>query len=239
MINQKYNTLVLEDDPIDQDLIQILISKTPDLQLIEICSTVAEAINYLLEGEIDLFISDIHLPDQNGLDLIRSLPKRPLIILSSSYPEYAVQGFELNVLDYWVKPVTFDRFLQGIQRVRQQFELHQMSIPQKQDYFFVKSDLKFVKLFFEEVNYISAEKDYIKIHTDKKIWMVNLPTKVIEKQLPTEYFIRIHRSYLVNISKIDSFNSISVFVGEDELPLGMSYREQVTAELLKNRFLHR
>ena len=195
-----------------------------------------EAFEWLQGNQVDLMFLDIEMPDLNGIDFLKGLSRRPEVILTTAYREYALEGYELNVVDYLLKPISFDRFFKAISKLKQ-FALER-SIPQGEsssnklrNSFYVYSDKRNVKVYFDEIEYVESIKDYVRIHTTKGNIISKDTISRYESLLP-DHFLRIHRSYIVNIDSLTAFTQHDVEIGQKELPIGVSYRKKVS-QLLK------
>jgi len=235
-------TIIIDDEPFALTLLQEELSKIPFLKIEAAFGNPIMAINYLQQHQIDLVFTDISMPDINGLQLIKSISNKPMFILATAHKEHAVEGFELNVVDYLVKPYSFDRLFKAVLKAQELFSLRQKPeiessivdsiIENTPNHIFVKSDYKDVKIDFHEITYISALKDYIKIFLEnqEKAIITQMNLKAIEEILPSDKFCRVHRSYLVNVKKVNAFNKTELYIGKVEIPIG---------DLYKNNFLQR
>jgi two-component system LytT family response regulator len=226
--------IAVDDEPLALELLEDNISKLPYLQLEAKCSNAMEAMKVLQSKTIDLIFLDIQMPGLTGLQFIQSLPTKPMIILVTAYEKFALEGFNLDVVDYLVKPVSLERFVKACNKANELYQLkntnHQItgSTP---DYFFVNVDYSLLKISFSDIVWIEGLKDYIKIHlksTTKPV-ITRMSMKTLEEQLPAQKFIRIHKSYFVSIEHISAIRKSSVFVGTMELPVGENYKDAVTA----------
>lgn len=229
MKDMKINCLVLDDDPISRTIVCNYINQVDSLHLVASCENPMQAMTYLHNNQIQLVFSDIEMPMLNGLEFIKSLNDPPLFIFITSHQEYALEGFEVNATDFLTKPFTYARFLKAVNKALEAIAGAQKElIDVQKDYFFVKLDSKLIKLYFDEVIYVEAQKDYVKIYTTTgKPQLVWLNLKHIEEQFPPDLFVRSHRSYIVNISKVDIILNEELIIGNTSIPLGMSYKEQV------------
>jgi two-component system LytT family response regulator len=224
--------IAVDDEPLALELLEDNISKVPFLQLEAKCSNAMEAMKVLQSKPIDLIFLDIQMPGLTGLQFIQSLPKKPMIILVTAYEKFALEGFNLDVVDYLVKPVSLERFVKACNKA---WELHQLKNPNNPsdapDYFFVNVDYSLLKITFSDIVWIEGLKDYIRIHlkSTPKAVITRMSMKTLEEQLPPQRFIRIHKSYFVSIEYISAVRKSSVFVGTMELPVGDSYKETVAA----------
>lgn len=225
----KINCLVIEDDPISRTIVCNYINQVESLNLIASCENPMQAMNYLHTNNIQLVFSDIEMPMLSGLEFIKSLKEPPLFIFITSHQEYALEGFEVNATDFLTKPFTYIRFLKAVNKAIEAIIGTQKEfIDIQKDYFFVKLDSKLIKFYFDEVLYVEAQKDYVKIFTiTGKPQLIWLNLKHIEEQFPTDLFVRTHRSYIVNISKVDIILNDELIISNTSIPLGMSYKEGV------------
>ena len=228
----KTRCLIVDDEPLAAEAMQILIDKFDDLRLVATCTDAIHAFEVLRNGRIDLMFLDIQMPEMTGLEFLRSLSKPPKVILTTAYRDYAIQAFELNVVDYLLKPISFDRFLRAINKYYEAIPKQVISPESSsseassKDYFFVKADKKNVKIQFQNVLYIESLKDYVKIVCrDKTVISKIMISELIEK-LPARLFIRIHRSYIICIPNIDTFSTTSIEVSGKEIPIGRNYKNE-------------
>lgn len=237
------NCLVIDDEPLARKGIINYIERVDYLHFGGQCGSAAEAQEMLNEETVDLMFLDIKMPKINGLEFLKSLKNPPLVILTTAYPDYALEGFALDVVDYLLKPIDFERFLQAAQKAYEIQQLQKGSDPQEgteqNNFIYVKDDQKYVKILIEDILFIEAWKDYVMIYTpeDKQIALVNI--KNMEKQLPPAPFIRVHRSYLVAKNRIDAMRGNMLDVSGYEIPVGRSYRDQVYEEVISRNLISR
>lgn len=244
------NVIIVDDEPLAQDVLETYIEKIPDLNLVQKCSNALEANEALRSNDIDLMFLDIQMPQLTGTDFLRSLANPPVVIFTTAYSNYAVDGFELNALDYLLKPISLERFLKAANKAVEQIELKRkgaevgsapasVAAEKEADFMFVKADKKLVRVYYHDVVYIEGLKDYVIIRlTDSRV--VTLQTmKSLEEKLPNHIFRRIHRSYIVNIHKIDAVMGNMVEVQEKgqakHLPVGKNYRDDLLELINQNR----
>lgn len=227
--------IAVDDEPLALELLEDNISKVPFLNLVAKCSDALEAMKVLQQQSVDLIFLDIQMPGLTGLQFIQSMAVKPMIILITAYEKYALQGFNLEVTDYLVKPVSLDRFVKACNKAWELFQLKNKpaitpsSIQTAPDYFFVNVDYSLLKVNFADIMWVEGLKDYVKIHlksTARSI-ITRISMKSIEEQLPSGRFLRIHKSYIVSIENITAVRKNSVFIKEMELPVGENYREMV------------
>ncbi len=221
-------TIILDDEKPAITILTKFVSKIPFVELILATTNPFEALEVLNTQKIDLLLSDIEMPDITGLELLKSLEKKPMIIFTTAYEDYALQGYELDVVDYLVKPIRFERFLKGINKAHKLYKLNNAaSTATKTSYLFLKADYKTVKIALDDILYIEGLKDYVKVYTQENMVVTRLNLKGIEEKLPLEDFLRVHRSYIVAVSKITAFQKSNISIGEIDIPFGNTYREQV------------
>lgn len=229
--------IIVDDEPLALDLLEDNISKIPFLELKGRCKSATEALTVLQHNHIDLVFCDIQMPGLNGLQLIRSLVTPPMFIMITAYENYAVEGFNLDVVDYLLKPVSFDRFLRACNKALE--KSNSRNAPKAEpvhkaeeapDYIFLPVDYSMVKVMLGEIRMIEALKDYIKIHfitAAKRPLLVRMSMKAMEELLPHTAFIRIHKSYIVSIGEISAIRKNALYINELELPIGEQYKDAV------------
>ena len=225
--------IIIDDERHAIDVLEHYVRQIPDLQLLASFTNPLEALQFLNKASADLLFLDIQMPEISGIDLIRTIPNRTKIILTTAYSEFVTEGFELEVADYLLKPVPFPRFLKAVQRVQQAIAINSAREPADtgelaDDYFFVKTEMKgkILKINFREIDYIEGEKNYVAIyHTGVKT-MALLNMKDLEDRLPARYFMRIHRSFIIPLEKIVAIegNSVSLRAIKEKILLGDTYR---------------
>jgi DNA-binding LytR/AlgR family response regulator len=239
------NVIIVDDEPLAQDVLETYIEKIPEFNLVRKCSNAFEANETLKQHDIHLMFLDIQMPQLTGTDFLRSLAHPPVVIFTTAYSNYAVDGFELNALDYLLKPISMERFLKASNKAIEQIGMQQDrqtgTKPEEEgpDFIFVKADKKLIKINFNDVIYIEGLKDYVIIRL-KETRVVTLQTmKSLEDKLPSDIFRRIHRSYIVNMDKVDAIMGNMVEVQEKgqikHLPIGKNYRDELQDLIDKNR----
>ncbi|WP_428655363.1 LytR/AlgR family response regulator transcription factor [Runella sp.] len=225
--------VVVEDEPLARNLLEQYILKVSHLQLVKSFSNPLTALEFLRNNSVDILFSDIQMPEITGISLLKILPKKPLVVLTTAYSEYAIEGYELDVLDYLLKPITLERFLKSVEKATQRLSvLPPSTIPeatapndQTQSCIFVKDGTKLVKIRLSEILYIEGLKDYVTIYTkDKKV--VTLQTlKSLEVLLTPHHFIRVHHSYIVSFEAIDTIDKEKIQIGKMWIPISDTYRK--------------
>lgn len=213
--------LVIDDEPLQQDVLVDYIKECPQLELAGKLDDGADVPHFLKENPIELLFLDINMPLLNGVDLIKRLPNPPMVIFTTAYSEYAVEGFNLNAVDYLLKPISFERFKKAVEKV-----LERNSIASQSDALFVKVDKKNYRLEFDDIHFIEACGDYVKIHITDQCLMVHSTLKAMESKLCGKQFIRIHKSYIVSLLKIDYVEGNLISIGENKLQMSTSYKRE-------------
>ena len=227
------NCIIVDDEPIARDILRTYIGQVPYLTLVGECEDAFEAMQVLNKQDVDLVILDINMPRFTGLDMLRSLKKYPAIIITSAYPEYALEGFELSVTDYLLKPFSFPRFVQATEKVVTKSSYpSSLAIPvETEDFLMVKSDKKLAKVFFNEIIYVEAYGNYIFIYREHDRIMSKQTLTQLEDQLPELRFVRIHKSYIVSLKSIKFLEGNEVSIGNKKLPVGKVYRDNLMKKL--------
>lgn len=224
--------MIIDDEPIARDIIRNHIAATPGLSLVKSCMNASEAYEGLHEHKVDLIFLDIQMPVITGTDFLRSLRTPPLVVFTTAYHNYAVEGFELNSVDYLLKPITYERFYQAIQKVRDRLTIQpaQQTAPPV-DYIFIKQESRLVRIHFDQIRYVEAEKDFSTVFITDKKFLAGMHLKMFENMLPADQFFRVHRSFIVNLSKISSINGNMVEIGKTEIPIGANYKNELMKKL--------
>lgn len=226
--------LIIDDNKMARMAMRQLVSQVQSLELVAECSDAIEAYNHLTREPIDLLLLDIEMPDMTGIELTKKLGpnNRPLIIFTTAKTDYAVEAFELNVVDYLVKPVTLARFLQALERAKEATESKRQDVKiEAQEFVFVKDNGVLKKLNVDDILYLEAMGDYVKVHTGQKFHVLHSTLKAIEEKLPAAKFLRVHRSYIVALSKIDYIQDGSIYIGKASVPLAETYKVMLNKKL--------
>jgi DNA-binding LytR/AlgR family response regulator len=224
--------MIVEDETLAQQVIQNHLEKISSFELVAICSNALEAKEVLNKQEVDLIFLDIQLPGMTGLHFLRSLPNPPLVVLTTAYAEYALESYEFNVIDYLLKPISFERFSKMVNKIvegRLFTKITKEKDSGFNDHIFIKSNSKFFKVNFSEIIFIEGMKDYLKIHTTEYKLVTHQTMNEIEKILPSKQFIRVHKSYIISVAFIKSIygNSIEMEKEKITIPIGINYKEKV------------
>lgn len=232
---EKYNCIIVEDEPLAAEVLEDYIRQIPFLQLKGICADAIYAMESLQKEKIDVVFLDIHLPRLKGLDFIKTLKNPPQIILTTAHREYALEGYELNVVDYLLKPVSFNRFLAAVNKLKARpgaevlFPVPSYSTSERL-YLFVNVNKKRIKVYLDEILYIESKKEYIKIVTAQNSYLTKFQLGEIEEQLAKNNFLRVHRSFIVSKEKVQAFSTSEIEVGGVQIPIGRSYKELVMGQ---------
>ena len=233
---RKISCVIVDDETMARVVLASFVDKIPNLELVKSCKNAMEAFEVVNQQKIDIFFLDINMPDISGLSLAKTINQKSKIIFTTAYREYAVDGFNLQAVDYLLKPIPFDRFLQAINRyfegvyfIENEIKTEESTL--KNDFIFVRSERKMVKINFDEILYIESLSDYIKIYLADKISTTRETISNIETKLPTNNFLRIHRSYIVNLKKVVSYTNEFVEIGKKAIPISRTYKENVLKKL--------
>lgn len=225
--------LIVEDEPLAVDIISDFISQVPFLQLVAVCNDAFSAMEVLKKETIDLIFLDIHLPKLKGLDFLSTLKKPPMVVITTAYHEFALKSYEYNVIDYLLKPIEFSRFMMAISKVIDRNILVEPIISSgsnEKPSLFVTVNKKKIRIAFDQILYIESQRENIKIVAEDKTIQTRYLISDIESVLPNG-FLRIHRSFIINIEKIEAFDSATIEIGKKEIPIGRSYKDFVLAKL--------
>jgi len=241
------HVIIVDDEPLAQDVLETYIQKVPELKLVQKCSNALEANEALQKHQVDLMFLDIQMPQLTGIDFLKTLAHPPMVIFTTAYSDFAVEGFELNALDYLLKPISLERFMKAVNKAMDQLQLQRDAADtqspatneDEREFFFVKADKKLVKVRFDDIIYIEGLKDYVIIRMDDSRVITLQTMKSLEEKLPDEIFQRIHRSYIVNVQKIEALMGNMVEVMEKgkvkHLPIGKNYRDELQAIVNRNK----
>ncbi|MBK9401622.1 MAG: response regulator transcription factor [Bacteroidetes bacterium] len=224
----KLKCIIVDDEPLAQEVLERYLENIRELELVTKCNNALEAFEVLNHENIDLMFLDISMPVISGIDFLRSLRKSPAVIITTAHPDFALQGYELDVVDYLVKPVSLERFMKAVNKALDRVKQHAPSErSNKADFMFVKSDQKLIRINFSDISYIEGMKDYVKIFTKEKMIVTLHTMKFFESSLPSDGFIRVHKSYIVNASAIKSIAGNELELQQARIPIGSSYKDQL------------
>lgn len=229
--------IVVDDEPMAREILASFIEKIPNLQLVKSCKNAMEAFEVINSEKIDLFFLDINMPEVTGLSLAKLIPSNSKVIFTTAYREYAVEGFNLKAVDYLLKPIAFERFLEAVNKFFETVNVHVSNLNNTaepvSDFFFVRSERKMVKINFDAILYIESLSDYLKIHTETKTIVTRETITNIEAKLPQKLFLRIHRSYIVAIKSITSYTNEYIEIKKKALPISRTYKEAILKKMEK------
>lgn len=234
--------IIVDDEPLAREGMELNVNEMDFLELKGQFGDAISAYNYLSENEVDLMFLDIQMPgEMTGLDLVKALKEPPLVIFTTAYPEYAVEGFELDVVDYLVKPIRMQRFIQAVNKAKDKFTQDQGGVQSDDDgdYIYIKADRKFVRLRLDDIQYIQGMKDYVMVYTQESRYMTAMNIKTIFNQLDNPSFVRISKSYIINANFIKEVNQNGVLIGDEEIPLGKTYKDDFIERFIKGRLIQR
>jgi len=231
------NCLIVDDEPIARQGIQEYIDQVEFLHATAVCKNAIEASSALQNNHIDLVFLDIQMPKITGIDFLKNLSNPPLVIFTTAFPEYAIEGYELNVMDYLLKPISFERFFKSVLKVQAYLSLRlRHEVTQVENYFFIKSNQKIEKVLIADILYVEALSNYVILYTKNKKHIVYMSFKGMESQLPEGLFIKIHKSYIVAVNAIQTIDNNEVILADHILPISKSYRTQVMQRIERNLF---
>lgn len=239
------NCIVVDDEPLARQGMEMNIASIASLQLLGSFSNALAASDFLRKEKVDLMFLDINMPELNGLDFLKSLRDAPLVIFSTAYPQYALESYELDAIDYLVKPIRIERFLKAVNKAENHLRLLQQEVSKshvekiEDDFVFIKADRKYFKIYFKDILYIEGLKDYVIIYTaDNKI-ITSMNVKTIAAQLPVSIFARVSKSYIVNVLHITSFDNELVYIQNNEIPLGQSFKDDFIKQYIDGKIVRR
>lgn len=226
----KLNCVITDDEPIALEILEDYARLIPELNMVAKCRNAMETLTVLRQNEVDVLFIDIHMPEITGLDFVRSLKKKPAIIFTTAYPNYAIDGFEVDAIDYLLKPISIERFLRAMDKVYMRTTQKETEVRQTHDkpFFFIKSNTDLIKVEYDSILYIEGLENYVKIHCEHKTIISFSTMKNMEDMLAAQRFLRIHRSYLINLNKVSSVKNHIFRVGNIDLVTGKSYRKTVS-----------
>jgi len=237
--------LAVDDEMLALDLLEDNIRKVPFLELVKKCQSAFEAVEILRQQQVDLLFLDIQMPDLSGIQLLKSLQKKPIVIFTTAFSNYAIEGYDLDIMDYLLKPYTFERFLKSVNKAREYLDLKEkflQSENQKEpvassNFLFVRSEYKLVKIDLKEIEYIEGLGDYVKIYAGGSPVLTQMSMKSMEEKLPSADFFRVHRSYIVSINKVDFIQKNMLSIKGKQIPISEHYGEQFLKIINNNKII--
>ena len=237
-MNEKYNVIIVDDEYLARKLLQDYVSKVESLQLVGTCSNAFEAMEALEKNNVDIMLLDIQMPDLTGLELVKGLEKKPAVIFTTAYSEYAVDAFSLAVVDYLLKPFDFPRFFQAIRKAignvqpkAEEAPRQAADISKSNDFITVKADYKLYKINYDDLLFIEGQHEYVTFHTTQRRITALFALKDLEELLPKDRFVRVHKSYIVSFKHIQDLDKSDVTVAGNKVPVGASYRDELLLRL--------
>jgi len=235
-MNKKIQCLIVDDEPVAREIIESHLTNIDAVNVTGSCKNAIEAFNYINSENIDLIFLDINMPEISGLSFAKSINKNIKIIFTTAYREYAVDGFDLQAVDYLLKPISLERLLQAVNKYLdenspQQSFVSDEIIHEKNESFFVRSDRKMIKICYDDILFVESLADYIKIHLTDKTVVTRETISSVEAKLPQKDFIRVHRSFIVSLANITSFTNELVEIGTKQIPISRSYKKEVLSKL--------
>jgi DNA-binding LytR/AlgR family response regulator len=233
MVLKPIRTIIIDDDKDWHDILERLVHAQPQLLLMGSFTSPVAAHSLITEGGVDLILLDIEMPDINGFEFIKAMSKPPLVIFITSHLEFAIKSYEVNAVDYLVKPITIPRFLQAIEKVVAKWTEKQAQVQPDDTYFFIRENNSFVKIEIDKILYLKSLENYTQITTLDQVYTTLIPISDIKEQLPAALFLRVHRSYVVNISKVTVVNNTGLYINDHEIPLSRSLADSIVDTLVK------
>lgn len=235
--------IIIDDEPLAREGMKLNINEVSNLELVGDFENALQANEFLQNNDVDLMFLDIQMPGMTGIEFLKSLPYHPLVILTTAYPQYALESYELDVIDYLVKPIRIERFIKAVNKAREYCKLKKEPGYQLENiddnYFYVKADRKYVKLHFNDITHIEGLKDYVIIHTENDKIMTAMNVKTINGYLPNNLFVRINKSFIININHIKEIDNDFVILGKHEIPIGRTYKENFINNYVSTRLIKR
>jgi DNA-binding LytR/AlgR family response regulator len=237
--------ILIDDEPLARAGLQKMLAGISSVDLLDGFSNAMDANDFLKNNEVDLMFLDIEMAALNGLEFAKSLIAKPLIIFITAYPQYALDSYEIDAIDYLVKPVRMERLLKAINKAENYLKLLQKNNEEPEtasienDYVFIKSDRRFVKIFFKEILYIEGLKDYVVIQTESKKILTAMNIKTIHAQLPEKFFTRVSKSFIVNTNHIISVDAHSIYIKEEEIPIGSNFKDEFFEKFISDKVIKR
>lgn len=239
------NCIIVDDEPLAREAIQMLIDQTDNLELKGAFNGPDAATKFLAGNNVDLIFLDIQMPGINGIEFAKTISKETFVIFTTAFSEFAIDSYEVDAIDYLIKPVRLERFQKAVEKAEAYFKLQKADYTNNNieditdDYFFIKADRKITKVYFNDILFIEGLKDYVVMHTEKQKVITAMNIKTIHDQLPKNMFVRVSKSYIVNVKQIESIDNNTVYIGKNEIPIGNIYRDYFFNEFVTKKILSR
>ena len=237
------NCIIIDDEPLARKGLREYIGDVDFLHLWGEFDNPLRATDDLMNGKVDLIFLDIQMPKMTGMEFFKTLANPPLVIFTTAYPQYAVDGFELNAADYLLKPFSFERFWKAVIKARALFESGKVSAAQplivEEEHFFIKTDNKLVKVNYLDILFVEALQNYVAVHTVNKKFITYLTFKSVQESLPQHLFLKVHKSYIVSLSKIESIEGNEILIGPHHIPISRNMKDEVMEKILKGKYFKR
>ena len=234
----KLRCIVVDDEPVARQGMGEYVRNVDFLELVATCSEAHEAQPMVEQGGVDLILLDIQMPNITGIDWVKSMNAPPMVIFTTAYTEYALEGYALDIIDYLVKPIPFERFLKAVQKARD-FHRFRAPAPAPSDFFFVKSNGKYERVFLRELLFVEAMQNYVVLHLMNQKLIVYMTLAGIEAHLPTDLFMKVHKSFLVSITHVSAIDNNDLLIGKERIPISRSLRDAVMKRILGNNLISR
>lgn len=237
--------IIVDDEPLAREAIKMLVEKTPGLILLGSFNNPATASKFMHDNAVDLVFLDIQMPGINGIEFAKTIPQKTFVIFTTAFSEFATDSYEVDAIDYLIKPVKLERFQKGVEKAQAYSKLLKKensgnNIEQvTDDYFFIKADRKIIKVYFNDILFIEGLKDYVVMHTESQKVITAMNIKTIHDQLPKSMFVRVSKSYIINAKQIESVDNNTVYIGKNEIPIGNIYRDFFFNEFVTKKILSR
>jgi DNA-binding LytR/AlgR family response regulator len=239
------NCIIVDDEPLAREAIEMLIEKAQSLVLLGSFNSAPTASKYMLDNTVDLVFLDIQMPGTNGIEFAKTIPQETFVIFTTAFSEFATDSYEVDAIDYLIKPIKLERFQKAVDKAQTYSKLLKADYSNNNienianDYFFVKADRKIFKIYFNDILFIEGLKDYVVMHTENQKVITAMNIKTIHEQLPKNMFVRVSKSYIINAKKIDSVDNNTVYIGKNEIPIGNIYRDFFFDEYVTKKILSR
>jgi two-component system LytT family response regulator len=235
------NCLIADDEPLARKGISNFVGEISFLHVSAMCKDAFSVIEELARQPADLLFLDINMPKMTGIELLKTIRKKPLTIITSAFPDYALVSYELDVIDYLVKPISFERFLKAVNKAKEYFEMQQKTVPEveKNDFFFIKCDHRFEKIFYHDIVFVQAMQNYVVVQTDSKRYISYLTIKNVEDYLPQSQFFRVNKSYVIPVDRIESISVSEIKIGSHSFTISRALKEDIMDTIIKNKLLKR